>query len=30
MNRDLYSMDESAKREELRRQRHMLDPLYFS
>jgi hypothetical protein len=29
-NRDLYSMDEGERREELRKQKHMLDPLYFS
>jgi hypothetical protein len=29
-NRDLYSMDEEEKSEELRRQKHLLDPLYFN
>jgi hypothetical protein len=29
-NRDLYSMDEGEKREELRRQKHLLDPLCFN
>jgi hypothetical protein len=29
-NRDVYSIDESEKQAELRRQKHFLDPLYFN